>query len=110
MRRILHHRDDTAAVVGMRAFFNSRDWPYRQSGLDEGTERVVTDADRERELSFCQGICELAQVLIDEQVLLRQPRQKFFAFDFPEKRPGILSRAGIARIEHADPPFPFGIE
>src|SRR5437773_11286705 len=110
MRRILHHRHDAAAVVGVCAFFDLWNRFHGEPGFHERLVTVVAKTDRERQLSFGQSIRELSQILADKKMLLAELLQILFAFDLPKESPGVLSRAGIARIEEADSAFPFRVK
>src|SRR5262249_48981229 len=70
----------------------------------------MAEADRKSKLALGEALGELPLVLRDQQIVLRELLQIVFAFDFPEKGPGVLTRAGIARIEEADASLPLCIQ
>src|SRR4029077_5481983 len=110
MGRILHDRHHPAAIIGVGTFLETRNRFDRQAGFYKRVVTVMTEADRERELSFRQTIGNLPLILSDKEILLRELTEKFFPFNLPEKSPRVLPRTRIARIQKPDPTLPFGVQ
>src|SRR4029077_8057938 len=106
----LHDRHHPAAIIGVGTFLDTRNRFDRQAGFYKRVVTVMTEADREGELSFRQTIGKLPLILSDKEILLRELAEKFFPFNLPEKSPRVLPRTRIARVEKSDPGFPFGVQ
>src|SRR5262249_61877906 len=109
MRRILHHCDDTAAIVSVSSFFDSRHRFDRQPRFYERFVAVMTQTNRKSELALGQTFGKLPLALTDQKVLLREPTEKFFSFNFPKQTPNILSSPVILGAKQPATALPLGI-
>src|SRR5438132_7767518 len=110
MRRIFDDPHNTEAVARRQAFLGSRRRLDRQTRFDERFRLTPTDAERQSDLAFGEGVSQLPQIPGQEEILLDEFLEKLFSLDLPHKRPDRLSRARHPWIAESNLPFPFGRE